>query len=84
MAFIATMSPVAWRHVNLFGAMDIGAATMPVDIDALASYYADQEYWAACPRQQPKRATRKSEIPLTRRPVRHSLDSGSLARQELG
>jgi hypothetical protein len=40
------MSPVAWRHVNLFGAMDFGAATTPVDIDALASRYADPEYWA--------------------------------------
>nr|WP_036022435.1 hypothetical protein [Paraburkholderia mimosarum] len=46
MTFIAGMSPVAWRHVNLLGAMDFGAATMPVDIDALASYYADPEYWA--------------------------------------
>ena len=46
MAFIASMSPVAWRHVNLFGAMDFGAATTPVDIDALASRYADPEYWA--------------------------------------
>ncbi|OUL81167.1 hypothetical protein [Paraburkholderia hospita] len=45
MAFIAGMSPVAWRHVNLFGAMDFGAATAPVDIDALASHYADPEYW---------------------------------------
>ena len=45
MAFIAGMSPVAWRHINLFGAMDFGAATTPVDIDALASYYADPEYW---------------------------------------
>jgi hypothetical protein len=26
--------------------MDFGAATAPVDIDALASYYADPEYWA--------------------------------------
>nr|WP_281363695.1 Tn3 family transposase [Paraburkholderia ultramafica] len=46
MAFIAGMSPVAWRHVNLFGAMDFGAATTPVDIDALASHYADPGYWA--------------------------------------
>ncbi|WP_035878950.1 Tn3 family transposase, partial [Cupriavidus sp. amp6] len=46
MTFIAGMSPVAWRYVNLFGAMDFGAATTPVDIDALASYYADPEYWA--------------------------------------
>ncbi|MBB5503646.1 hypothetical protein HDG37_007889 [Paraburkholderia sp. MM5384-R2] len=44
MAFIAGVSPVAWRHVNLFGAMDFGAATAPVDIDAPASYYADPEY----------------------------------------
>jgi hypothetical protein len=45
---IAGKSPVAWRHVNLFmfGAMDFGAATTPVDIDALASYYADPYYWA--------------------------------------
>ncbi|BFG80288.1 hypothetical protein PTKU46_83220 [Paraburkholderia terrae] len=27
-------------------AMDFGAATAPVDIDALASYYADPDYWA--------------------------------------
>ncbi|MCU9951927.1 transposase [Burkholderia sp. BKH01] len=46
MAFIASMSLVAWRHVNLFGVVDFGAATMPVDIDALVSYYADPEYWA--------------------------------------
>ncbi|WP_233860275.1 Tn3 family transposase [Paraburkholderia sp. HD33-4] len=38
MAFLAGMSPVAWRHVNLFGAMDFGAASAPVDIDALGSY----------------------------------------------
>ena len=46
MALVAGMSPIAWRHINLFGAMDFGAATAPVDIDALASYYADLEYWA--------------------------------------
>lgn len=46
MVFIAGMSPVAWRHVNFFGAMDFGAATAPVDIDALASRYANPEYWA--------------------------------------
>ncbi len=36
-ALIAGMSPVAWRHVNLFCAMDFGAATAPVHIDARAS-----------------------------------------------
>ncbi|MBB5503702.1 hypothetical protein HDG37_007950 [Paraburkholderia sp. MM5384-R2] len=46
MTFIAGMSPDAWRHVNFFGAMDFGAATTPVDIDALTSRYADPEYWA--------------------------------------
>lgn len=40
------MSPVAWRHVSLFGAMDSRSASTPVDIDALASCYADPEYWA--------------------------------------
>ena len=58
MAFIAGMSPVAWRHVNLFGAMDFGAATAPVDIDALASHYADPEYWT---RMQRAAAEEKDE-----------------------
>lgn len=38
MVLVARMSSVAWRHVNLFGAIDFGAAA-PVHIGARASYH---------------------------------------------
>ncbi len=45
MDLIAGMSPVAWQHVNLFGAFDFGQ-TGAVDMDTLAAYYEDPAYWA--------------------------------------
>ena len=38
-------SLVAWQHINLFGAMDFGSVTSPVDIAALVARYADLEFW---------------------------------------
>ncbi|EDT41561.1 Transposase and inactivated derivatives TnpA family-like protein [Burkholderia ambifaria MEX-5] len=77
MAFIASMSPVAWRYVNLFGAMDFGAATMPVDIDALASVTPIPSTAPACCRRQPKRTTRKAD-PASGCPGRHRAVHGGL------
>jgi hypothetical protein len=39
------MSPVAWRHVNLFGTFDFNPAAAMVDIDALVARYADPACW---------------------------------------
>ncbi len=39
------VSPVAWRHVNLFGKIEFTAKALVVDMDALAAQYADPEYW---------------------------------------
>lgn len=46
MELIASMSPVAWQHVNLFGSFEFGPAGAPIDIDVLATYYDDPAYWA--------------------------------------
>ncbi|KDP86637.1 transposase [Cupriavidus sp. SK-3] len=45
MELIRGLSPVAWQHVNLFGSFEFSPANSPVDIDALAAYYADPAYW---------------------------------------
>jgi len=46
MALIAGMSPVAWQHINLFGAFEFTPDGVPVDIEALASSYADPAWWS--------------------------------------
>jgi TnpA family transposase len=46
MALIAGMSPVAWQHINLFGAFEFTPGGASVDIEALASYYADPAWWS--------------------------------------
>jgi TnpA family transposase len=46
MALIASMSPVAWQHINLFGSFEFSPTDSIVDIDALAAYYADPAYWS--------------------------------------
>jgi TnpA family transposase len=45
MDLIRRMSPVAWQHVNLFGSFEFNPTNSPIDIDALAAYYADPAYW---------------------------------------
>nr|WP_248295551.1 transposase [Paraburkholderia sp. UYCP14C] len=45
MALIAGMSPVAWQHINLFGAFEFTPGGATVDIETLASYYADPAWW---------------------------------------
>lgn len=39
------ISPVAWQHVNLFGAIEFSPRVTTVDLDALAARYSDPEYW---------------------------------------
>lgn len=46
MALIAGMSPVAWQHINLFGAFEFTPDGAPVDIEALAAHYADPAWWS--------------------------------------
>jgi TnpA family transposase len=46
MALIAGMSPVAWQHINLFGAFEFTPGGAPVDIEALAAHYADPAWWS--------------------------------------
>jgi TnpA family transposase len=38
-------SPVAWRDVNLIGNFDFTASSMPVDIEALAARYQNEDFW---------------------------------------
>ena len=38
-------SPVAWRNVNLIGKFDFTASSMPVDIEALAARYQNEDFW---------------------------------------
>jgi len=45
MDIIQGISPVAWQHVNLFGAFEFSPAMSKVDIDAMVARYADPTYW---------------------------------------
>jgi hypothetical protein len=38
-------SPVAWRDVNLIGNFDFTTSSSPVDIDALAAHYENEDFW---------------------------------------
>jgi TnpA family transposase len=38
-------SPVAWRDVNLIGNFDFSTSSTPVDIEALAARYQDEDFW---------------------------------------
>jgi TnpA family transposase len=45
MAALAGVSPVAWQHVNLFGAIEFSRAGGPIDLAAMAARYADPNCW---------------------------------------
>lgn len=51
MALIAGMSPVAWQHINLFGSFEFSPADSSVDIEALAAFYADPNWWSRIRRE---------------------------------
>ena len=38
-------SPVAWRDVNLIGNFDFTTSSTPVDIEALAARYQNEDFW---------------------------------------
>jgi hypothetical protein len=38
-------SPVAWRDVNVIGNFDFTTSSMPVDIEALAARYQNEDFW---------------------------------------
>jgi len=38
-------SPVAWRNVNLIGNFDFTTSSSSVDIEALAAYYENEDFW---------------------------------------
>ena len=42
---IKGISPVAWQHINLIGKFEFSEKTPLIDIDALASRFADPAYW---------------------------------------
>jgi TnpA family transposase len=44
-AFLKSVSPIAWRNVNLIGNFNFDMDTPPVDIDALAARYQNPEFW---------------------------------------
>ena len=42
---LKSTSPVAWRNVNLIGNFDFTTTSSPVDIEALAARYQDEDFW---------------------------------------
>lgn len=42
---IKGISPVAWQHINLIGKFEFSETIPLIDIDALASRFADPIYW---------------------------------------
>lgn len=43
--FLKGTSPVAWRNVNLIGNFDFTTSPTPVDIEALAARYQEDDFW---------------------------------------
>ena len=43
--FLKKTSPVAWRNVNLIGNFDFTTSSSPVDIEALAARYRNEDFW---------------------------------------
>jgi Tn3 transposase DDE domain len=43
--FLKSTSPVAWRHINLIGHFDFTTRSSPVDIEALAARYRNEDFW---------------------------------------
>jgi hypothetical protein len=43
--FLKGTSPVAWRNVNLIGNFDFTTSSSPVDIEALAARYENEDFW---------------------------------------
>jgi len=42
---LKSTSPVAWRNVNLIGNFDFTTSSSPVDIEALAARYRNEDFW---------------------------------------
>lgn len=42
---LKSTSPVAWRDVNLIGNFDFTTSSTPVDIEALAARYQNEDFW---------------------------------------
>ena len=42
---LKSTSPVAWRNVNLIGNFDFTTSPSPVDIEALAARYQNEDFW---------------------------------------
>jgi len=42
---LKSTSPVAWRNVNLIGNFDFTTSSTPVDIEALAARYQNEDFW---------------------------------------
>ncbi len=42
---LAHFSPLKWEHINLIGNFDFTTSSSPVDIDALAAHYENEDFW---------------------------------------
>jgi hypothetical protein len=45
MEAMAGISPVAWQHVNLIGAIEFSRSRTGLNLDALVARYADPDCW---------------------------------------
>jgi TnpA family transposase len=46
------ISPIAWRHINLFGRFEFTQTGSHVDLDALAERYNDPDFWNRAVREE--------------------------------
>ena len=46
------ISPIAWRHINLFGRFEFTQTGSHVDLDALAERYNDPDFWNRALREE--------------------------------
>ncbi len=42
---LKSTSPVAWRNINLIGNFDFTTEPSPVDMEALAAFYQNEDFW---------------------------------------
>ena len=50
---VKKVSPVAWQHVNLFGSFEFSDTESGIDLDALATQFADPDYWRSAMQVDP-------------------------------
>jgi len=61
---LKSISPVAWRDVNLIGNFDFSTSSMPIDIEALAARYQDEDFWRRSMQEDDEESPDRQSTPI--------------------